>query len=111
MEATYDEMEKSDSAMAREKVLDDIKTLMVDSEELLKATAGDMSETVKAARARMTEALGRAKSSYIELQGGALASATAAAKKADVVIRDHPYESIGIAFGVGLLIGALAGRR
>ena len=30
---------------------------------------------------------------------------------ADVVIRDHPYQSIGIAFGVGVLIGVLVARK
>ena len=34
-----------------------------------------------------------------------------AAKKTDETIRAHPYESIGIAFGVGVLIGVLIGRR
>jgi ElaB/YqjD/DUF883 family membrane-anchored ribosome-binding protein len=45
------------------------------------------------------------------LQSQTVATAKAAAKKADVVIRDHPYESIGVAFGVGLLIGVLVARR
>jgi len=34
-----------------------------------------------------------------------------AAKATDRTIREHPYESIGIAFGVGLLIGVLVARR
>jgi ElaB/YqjD/DUF883 family membrane-anchored ribosome-binding protein len=33
------------------------------------------------------------------------------AKAADRVIRDHPYQTIGLAFGLGLLIGVLARRR
>ena len=33
------------------------------------------------------------------------------AKKTDEAIRSHPYESMGIAFGVGILIGVLIGRR
>lgn len=33
------------------------------------------------------------------------------AKAADKVIRTHPYQTIGVAFGVGLLIGFLARRR
>ena len=33
------------------------------------------------------------------------------AKAADRVIRDHPYQTIGLAFGLGLLIGVLAIRR
>ena len=39
----------------------------------------------------------------------------AGAKVADKTIREHPYESIGVAagvaFGLGLLIGVLAGRK
>jgi ElaB/YqjD/DUF883 family membrane-anchored ribosome-binding protein len=34
-----------------------------------------------------------------------------AAKKADTVIRAHPYESLGVAFGIGMLIGVLVGRK
>jgi len=33
------------------------------------------------------------------------------AKAADKVIRDHPYQTIGLAFGLGLLIGVLARRK
>jgi ElaB/YqjD/DUF883 family membrane-anchored ribosome-binding protein len=33
-----------------------------------------------------------------------------AAKVTDRAIREHPYQSIGIGFGVGLLIGVLATR-
>ena len=34
----------------------------------------------------------------------------AAAKAADRAVRDNPYQAIGLAFGVGLLVGLLAGR-
>ncbi len=34
----------------------------------------------------------------------------AAAKASDEAIREHPYQAIGIAFGVGVLIGVLAAR-
>ena len=33
------------------------------------------------------------------------------AKKTDEAIRSHPYESMGVAFGVGVLLGVLIGRR
>ena len=33
------------------------------------------------------------------------------AKAADKIIRDRPYQTIGIAFGLGLLIGILARRK
>jgi ElaB/YqjD/DUF883 family membrane-anchored ribosome-binding protein len=42
---------------------------------------------------------------------GAEEKAVERAKAADKVIRTHPYQTIGIAFGVGLLLGFLARRR
>jgi ElaB/YqjD/DUF883 family membrane-anchored ribosome-binding protein len=37
--------------------------------------------------------------------------AVAGAKVADKAIREHPYQAVGIAFGIGLLIGVLATRK
>jgi ElaB/YqjD/DUF883 family membrane-anchored ribosome-binding protein len=34
----------------------------------------------------------------------------AAAKATDKAVREHPYQAIGIAFGVGLLVGVVAAR-
>ena len=55
--------------------------------------------------------LEHAKKTGAELQELSVASAKAAAKRADNVIRDHPYESIGVAFGIGLLVGVLVRRK
>ncbi len=111
METNYEAIEQAHSAIARERVMSDLKNLTRDAEDLLKATAGDVSEKAKEARSRVTAALERAKTTYTQLQEQTVAKARAAAKQADVVIREHPYESIGIAFGVGLLIGVLVSRR
>jgi ElaB/YqjD/DUF883 family membrane-anchored ribosome-binding protein len=111
METHFEHLELAHSAIARERVLRDLKTLARDAEDLLKATAGDLGEKAKAARARLSGALDRAKATCAEMQELAVASTKAAAKKADTVIRDHPYESVGVAFGLGLLIGVLVARR
>jgi len=111
METHFTEIEHAHSTLARERVLADLKTLARDAEDLLKATAGDVTEKVKDARQRLTGALERAKGTCNDLQAQTLESARAAAKKADTVIREHPYESIGVSFGIGLLIGVLVSRR
>jgi len=111
METHFENMEHTHSTLARERVMADLKSLVHDSEDLLKATAGDVSEKAKEARSRLTAALERAKGSCENLQQQTVASAKAAAKKADAAIRTHPYESIGVAFGVGLLIGVLVTRK
>ncbi|HEX5219921.1 MAG TPA: DUF883 family protein [Verrucomicrobiae bacterium] len=111
METHFENLEQAQSQLARERILADLRALARDSEELLKATAGDVSEKTKEVRARLATALERSKSTMAELQSQAIAGAKAAARKADTVIRDHPYESLGVAFGVGLVIGVLVGRR
>jgi len=111
METHFENMEQAQDSLARERVLADLKSLVKDSEELLKATAGDVSEKAREARSRLSAALERAKASCEHFQEQTLAKAKAAARQADTVIRSHPYESIGVAFGVGLLIGVLISRK
>jgi ElaB/YqjD/DUF883 family membrane-anchored ribosome-binding protein len=90
-----------------EKLLEDVKQVVRDGEELLRAGAGEISEKGKAARARLAAALDSAKETGRRLQEKTIAGA----KATDKVIREHPYQSIGIAFGVGLLIGVLVNRK
>jgi ElaB/YqjD/DUF883 family membrane-anchored ribosome-binding protein len=89
------------------KLAQDFKVVMHDAEALIKATAGDLGEKAREARARLAASLESAKTGLYQIEDKALAGA----KATDKVIRDHPYESLGIAFGVGLLIGVLVGRR
>lgn len=97
----------SASSVSREKIKDDLKTLVHDTESLIRATAGDMSDKAKEARTRLQGALAKAKETCHLLEEKTIA----AAKATDRTIRAHPYESIGIAFGVGLLIGVLVSRK
>jgi ElaB/YqjD/DUF883 family membrane-anchored ribosome-binding protein len=107
METTFDAIEKGQGAVARERIAADLKALTHDAEDLLKATAHDVSDKTKDARARLGAALERAKATCVHLQE----QTTAAAKKADTIVREHPYESIGVAFGLGLLVGFLVTRK
>ena len=111
METFFPNTDEAHSRLARERVMADLRALASDAEALLKATAGDVSDKAKEARERLTAGLEKAKSTYVDLQSQGIESAKAAAKKADATIRTHPYESIGVALGVGLLIGALLRRK
>ncbi|HMP82815.1 MAG TPA: DUF883 family protein [Verrucomicrobiota bacterium] len=90
-----------------QKVVSDLKTLSRDAEDLVKATAGHAGEKVSELRAKLSTAVESAKATCHRLEEKAIAGA----KVADKTIREHPYESIGVAFGLGLLIGVLVGRR
>jgi ElaB/YqjD/DUF883 family membrane-anchored ribosome-binding protein len=89
------------------KLIQDFKVVVGDAESLLKASAGELGEKAREARARLTASLESAKDSFHKLEEKAVAGARAT----DKIIREHPYQSIGIAFGVGLLIGVLVTRK
>jgi ElaB/YqjD/DUF883 family membrane-anchored ribosome-binding protein len=81
--------------------------LVDDTRALLSATAECAEEGVMAARERISDALDSAKETYISVQKDVVRRA----KAADKVIRAKPYQAIGVALGVGALIGFLFGRR
>jgi ElaB/YqjD/DUF883 family membrane-anchored ribosome-binding protein len=91
METNFEKLEQAHSLISRERVMGDIKTLTRDAEDLLKATASDLSDKGKELRARLTGTLERAKATCTGLQDQTIATAKAAAKRADTVVRDHPY--------------------
>jgi ElaB/YqjD/DUF883 family membrane-anchored ribosome-binding protein len=111
MESHFPNMENTPSRLARERVLEDMRTLVRDAEDLLRATTDDMSDKAKEARSRVAAALENAKASCIELQEQGLESAQEAVKRADEAIRANPYQSIGVAFGIGLLVAGLLRRK
>jgi ElaB/YqjD/DUF883 family membrane-anchored ribosome-binding protein len=93
--------------VSTERLVGDLKTVARDAEDLLKASAGEVGEKAHEVRARLTAAVERAREACERLEEKAIAGA----KATDKVIREHPYQSIGIAFGVGLLIGVLVTRK
>lgn len=111
METSAPESENVNSRIARERVMADMRALARDAESLLRATADDVSEKAKEARTRLMAAVEKAKSSYDDMQAQGIESAREAARRADETIRSHPYESLGVAFGIGVLLGALIRRR
>lgn len=96
----------SETTIHADKVLQDLKTLIRDSEDLLAATAQAAGEQLKEVRGRLGHALEGARESCKTLENAAVEKA----KAADRVIRDHPYQSMGVALGVGVLLGVVIGR-
>ena len=98
---------KAEEAVSMDRLVQDFKVVMHDAEGLIKATAGELGEKVKESRTRLMASLEGARTGYQKAEEKALAGA----KATDQVIREHPYESLGVAFGLGLLIGVLVTRR
>jgi ElaB/YqjD/DUF883 family membrane-anchored ribosome-binding protein len=84
-----------------EKLVEDLTVLAQDVEELVKVSSGNLGEESKE---QLVSAVQRIKARSERLRGQAVAGA----KATDRAIRLHPYTSLGIAVGVGFLLGALA---
>jgi ElaB/YqjD/DUF883 family membrane-anchored ribosome-binding protein len=97
--------------VSTDKLIEDLHTVVRDAEELLKATASQAGEKVQQVRARAEESVRQAKQRLEGLEEEALARARAIANGADKYVRDKPWQAVGIAAGIGLVLGLLIGRR
>jgi ElaB/YqjD/DUF883 family membrane-anchored ribosome-binding protein len=88
----------------KEKLIQDLMVLLRDAEELIKVTGENVGRKSKE---ELMAALAKAKTTCQRVER----RAAAGAQSADRVIRDYPYASMGIVFGLGLFIGILANRR
>jgi ElaB/YqjD/DUF883 family membrane-anchored ribosome-binding protein len=95
----------------RERLAEDLRNVIHDAEELLKLTAQDVGDEAAAVRERVRSRLLDAKDSLLQLQEGAVERAKEAGRKADDYVHDHPWQAIGIAGAVGVVVGLLIGRR
>jgi len=96
---------------SREKLATDLRVVIADAEELLKATAAQQGEKIAALRIRVEESLGAARSWVVELEQAAEEKAKEAANATDVYVHENPWQAVAISAAVGYILGTLARRR
>jgi ElaB/YqjD/DUF883 family membrane-anchored ribosome-binding protein len=103
----------SDSAVqdAREQLTADMKAVIADAEELLRATAGATGERVAAARARAEQTVRNVREKLAHLDDAVIDQAREVARSADGYVRQHPWGAVGIAAVAGLLVGVMISSR
>jgi ElaB/YqjD/DUF883 family membrane-anchored ribosome-binding protein len=99
------------SEVTTDQLIDDLKTVMADAEALLKATSAQTGEKLQEVRARAEESLRLAKERLTVAEEEALRRARELADATEEYVRDNPWQSVGIAAGVGLVLGLLLSRR
>ena len=100
-----------DKAVSRDKLVQDLKIVITDAEELLRATASTAGEKVVAAREKVQDSLQRAKVKLAEVEDVIIDRGKQAARATDEYVHDNPWRAVGIAAGIGVIIGMLIGRR
>lgn len=104
-------MTTPDTAVTKEKLAQDLKIVIADAEELLRATASQAGEKVSAAREKIQDSLRQAKVKLAEIEDVLIDKGKQAARATDEYVHDHPWKAVGIAAGIGLIIGMLISRR
>jgi ElaB/YqjD/DUF883 family membrane-anchored ribosome-binding protein len=94
-----------------QKLMQDLRAVIADAEALMAATADTAGTEVREARERAEESLGQARARLETFEEELQAHAKAALDDADAYVRENPWQSIGIAAAVGLVLGLLIGRR
>jgi ElaB/YqjD/DUF883 family membrane-anchored ribosome-binding protein len=97
--------------VTKAKLMEDLRTVFADVEDLLKATASQTGDRITAARAKAEESLKVAKARLAEVQAAVTAQTKAAAKAADDYVRANPWQAVGISAAVGFMFGMLITRR
>jgi ElaB/YqjD/DUF883 family membrane-anchored ribosome-binding protein len=97
--------------VTKDKLVADLKVVVADAEELLRATASQAGEKVAAARERIQASLATAKVKLGEAERALLEKTKQAAKATEDYVRENPWQAIGIAAAAGLVLGILISRR
>ena len=94
-------------ASNRERLVGDLKNLVADAEELLKATASQAGDKIGLARQKIEQSLIEGKKALADAERTIVEKSKEAADIADDYVRENPWSAIGIAAGVGLVLGLL----
>jgi ElaB/YqjD/DUF883 family membrane-anchored ribosome-binding protein len=98
-------------ATTTDQLVSDLKNVMTDAEALLKATSAQTGDRIQEVRAHAEKSLREAKARLGEVEEQALRRAREMADATQEYVRDNPWRSVGVAAGVGLLLGMLISRR
>ena len=104
-------MSDTTTAEQREKLMADLRLVVTDAEELLKLTANHVGEGAAGLRERLHERITDAKHKLLDLQAAATEKAKAVGHAADDYVHEHPWKSVAIGAGLGVILGMLISRR
>ncbi|MHB8471606.1 MAG: DUF883 family protein [Gammaproteobacteria bacterium] len=101
----------TDTQAARDRLVNDFKKVINDTEALLEATANQTGDKIGAVRERAEETLREARRKLLAMENDLIVQTKAAVKATDELVHENPWQAVALAATVGLLLGLLSGRR
>lgn len=97
--------------VARDKLISDVKVLMADADEIVKAMASATGEKAVELADKLRINMRNAKEKMADIQVAVADKAKIAARVTDDYVHDNPWQAVGIAAGIGFVVGLLINRR
>lgn len=102
---------KSPTPSSQDQLLEEFQALVRDTERLLQHSASLAGEQAEELREQIRNSLGRARSTLHNAEDALHARGKAALDATKGYVQTHPWQTLGIAAGIGLLLGMLISRR
>ena len=96
---------------SKDKLVNDLKSLMSDAEELLKLTAEQQGGKLDDLRARIGDRVALARERLADAEAAIVDTGRKAVRVTDDYVHENPWQSVGVAAGVAFLLGLLVSRR
>lgn len=90
---------------------DSARHMVDEADRFLKTAAQSGDEKFDAMRDKFVDQVRQMRAQLDDLEGDTLHRMRRAARHTDLTLRSHPYQALGIAATIGLLIGLVASRR
>ena len=104
-------MSEEMSVANKEKLVSDLKVVISDTEELLRATAGAAGEKVTELRERLGVRLRDTKERVLDMEAALIDKTKAAARATDDFVHEEPWKAVGVAAALGRRARRRDGRR
>jgi ElaB/YqjD/DUF883 family membrane-anchored ribosome-binding protein len=96
---------------ANTRLREDLAAVMRDAEVLIGSVSDQAGAKSDEARVRIREALDKVKARLGEIESKVSEQGAEAARAADDYVHTHPWQAVGVAAGIGLVVGLLLARR
>ena len=104
-------MTQATTIQATQKLVSDFRVLVADAEDLVQATTAQAGDKIAEVRGRVQQSVADLKPRLARVEATLREQANAAVTTTDEYVRAQPWTAVGVAAGLGLIIGILVGRR
>jgi ElaB/YqjD/DUF883 family membrane-anchored ribosome-binding protein len=105
-------MSENSAPAERDSEVSDVRSVLSNAaQDLMRAATAQTGETVMMARARIQDSLDMARAKLADADALVRERARQAAQYTDEYVRENPWRAIGIAAGIGLVLGLILSRK